>query len=57
MFGHAVRGEQGIWEGTKYTPLRGPSAEDQRRRRVVVYSYHLGVACHEVQDPVSEGGV
>jgi hypothetical protein len=34
-------GEQGIQEGTKYTPLRGPSVKDQRGRRVVAYSYHL----------------
>ena len=44
MFGHAVVGEQGIQEGTKYTPLRGPSVEDQCGRRVVAYTYHLGVA-------------
>ena len=56
-FGHAVVGEQGIKKGTKYTPLRGPSVKDQRGRRVVAYSYHLGAARQEVQDPVAEGGV
>ena len=50
-------GEQGIEEGTRYTLLRGPSVKDQRGRLVVAYSYHLGVACQEVQDPVAEGGV
>ena len=50
-------GEQGIQEGTKYTPLRGSSVKDQRGRYVVAYSYHLGAACQEVQDPVAEGGV
>ena len=57
MFGHTVVGEQGIQEGTKYTPLRGPSLKDQHGRRGVAYSYHLGVAHQEVQDPVAEGGV
>ena len=57
VFRHAVVSEQGLQEGTKYTPLRGPSVEDQRGRRVVAYSYHLGVARQEVQDPVAEEGV
>ena len=56
MLGHIVVGEQGIQEGTKYTPLRGPSVKGQRGRRVVAYSYHLGVARQEVQDPVAAGG-
>ena len=42
MFGYAVMGEQGVQEGTKYKPLRGPSVEDQRGRHVVAYPYHLG---------------
>jgi hypothetical protein len=29
-------GEQGVQEGTKHTPLRGPSVEDQCCRRVVM---------------------
>ena len=57
LFGHAVVGEQGVQEGTKYTRLRGPSDEDQRSRHVVSYPYHLGAARQEVQDPVAEGGV
>ena len=57
VLGHAVVGEQGIQEGTKYTPLRGPSVKDQRGRCVVAHFYHLGVACQEVQDLVAEGGV
>jgi hypothetical protein len=57
VFGHAVVGEQGLQEGTKYTPLRSPSVMDQRGRRVVAYSYHLVAARQEVQDPVAEGGV
>ena len=39
LFGHAVLGEQGVQEGTKYTPLRGPRVEDKRGRRVVAYPY------------------
>ena len=42
VFGPAVVGEQGVQEGTKYTPLRGPSVGDQHGRRVVAYPYHLG---------------
>ena len=57
MFGHAVMDEQGVQEATKYTPLRGPSVEDQCGRRVVAYPYHLGAARQGVQDPVSDGGV
>ena len=48
---------QAVQDGTKYTPLRGPSVEDQRGRCVVAYSYHLGVARQEIHDPVAEGGV
>ena len=57
VFDHAVVGEQGIQEGTKYTPLRGPRVKDQHGRCVVACSYHLGAARQEVQDPVTEGGV
>ena len=57
VLGHAVMGEQGVQEGTKHTPLRGPSVEDQHGRPVVAYPYHLGAARQEVQDPASEGGV
>ena len=32
VFGHAVVGEQGVQEGTKYTPMRGPSVKDQYGR-------------------------
>jgi hypothetical protein len=42
VFGHAVVGQQGIEEGSKYTPLRGPSVKDQRGRHVLYYSQHLG---------------
>jgi hypothetical protein len=42
VLGHAVVGEQGIQEGTKYTPLRGSSVKDQSGRCVVAYSYHRG---------------
>ena len=35
--------EQGVQEGTKHTPLRGPCVEDQRGGWVVTYPYHLGV--------------
>ena len=48
VFCHAVVGEQEIQEGTKYTHLWGPSVKDQRGRRVVAYSCHLGVARQEV---------
>ena len=57
MFGHTVVGEQGIHEGTKYTPLMGPSVKDQHGRCVVSYSSHLGAAHQEVHNPVVEGGV
>jgi hypothetical protein len=42
MHGHAVVGEQGVQDGTKHAPLRGPCVEDQRGRCVVAYPYHLG---------------
>jgi hypothetical protein len=29
VLGHAIVGEQGVQEGTKYTPLRGRSVKDQ----------------------------
>ena len=51
VFCYAVMGEGGIQEGTKY------SVKDQRGRRVVAYSYHMGAARQEVQNPVAEGGV
>ena len=57
MLRHAVVGEQGVQEGTKHAPLRGPCVENQRGRCVVAYPYHLGVACQEVQDPFAEEGV
>jgi hypothetical protein len=57
VFGHTVVGEQGVQEGNKYSPLRGPSVKAQRGKCVVAYSYHLGAAHQEVQDPVAEGGV
>ena len=57
VFGHSVVGEQGIQERSKYTPLRGPSVKNQHGRLVVAYSYHLGTARREVQDPVAERGV
>ena len=57
VFGHAAVGEQGVQEGTKYTPLRGPNVENQCGRHVVACPSHLGVARQEVQDPVAEGGV
>ena len=57
MFGNADVGEQGVQEGNTYTPLRGPSVEDQRGRCVVNYPHHLGAARQVVQDPVAEGGV
>ena len=51
MLGRAVVGEQGVQEGTKHALLRGPSAEGQCGRCAVAYSFHLGVARQEVQDP------
>ena len=47
VFGHAVMGEQVVQEGTKYTPLRGPSVEEQHGRCVVAYPHHLGAACQK----------
>ena len=57
VFGHAVVGEEGVQEGTKYTTLRDPSVKDQRGRHVVAYSYHLEMAHQDVQDPVAKGSV
>ena len=57
VLGHAVVGEQGVQEGTKHAPLKGPRVVEQRGRCVVAYPYHLGAVRQEVQDPFSEGGV
>ena len=57
MLGLAVVAEQGVQEGTKHVPLRGPSVNDQCGRCVGAYPYHLGAARQEVLDPVAEGGV
>jgi hypothetical protein len=54
---HTVVGEQGVQEGTKHAPLRGPGVENQSGRCVAAYPYHLGAAHQEVQDPVAEEGV
>ena len=35
VFVNTLMGEHGVQEGTKHTPLRGPSVEDQLIRRVV----------------------
>ena len=35
VLGHAVVGEQGVQEGTKHAPLRGPCVDDQCGRCVV----------------------
>ena len=56
MLGHTVVGEQGVQTGTKHAPLRGHHVKDQHGRCVVAYTYHLGAASQEVQDPVAEGG-
>ena len=53
--GHVVMGEHGVQEETEHAPLRGPCVEDQRGGCVVTYSYHMGAARQEVQDPVAEG--
>uniref|UniRef100_A0A4W5LWT0 SPRY-associated domain-containing protein n=1 Tax=Hucho hucho TaxID=62062 RepID=A0A4W5LWT0_9TELE len=55
MPGRAVMNEQGVQEGTEHTSLRGPRVVDQRGGCVVTYTYHLGAARQEVQDPVVEG--
>ena len=44
-------------EGAKYSPLWGPSVEDQQSGSVVSYLHHLGAARQVVQDPVAQGGV
>jgi hypothetical protein len=54
--GHAVMGEQGVQEGAEYTPLWGPSVEDQRSGDVVSYLHHLRAARQKVQDPIAQGG-
>jgi hypothetical protein len=50
-------GEQGVQDGTKHAPLRGPHVDDQCGRCVVAYPYQLGVDRQEVQDPIAEGNV
>ena len=52
-----VLGEQGVQDGTKHSPLRGPCVEGQHGGCVVALPHHLGAARQEVQDPVAEGGV
>ena len=54
---HGVLGLQGVQEGTKPAPLRGPSIEAQRGGCIVAYPYHMGVTGQEDKDPVAEGGV
>ena len=49
--------EQGLQEGAKHAPFWGPSVEDQRGGDVVSYLHHLEVACQEVHDPITQGGV
>jgi hypothetical protein len=49
--------EQGVYEGTKYTPLWVPHVEDQHGGDDVAYTHHLGSDRQKVQDPVAEGGV
>ena len=53
----AVVGEQGVQEGTKHSPLRGPYVEDHCGRFVVAYSFVPGLRPIKVQDTVAEGGV
>ena len=57
MRGHTVVGEQGVQEGTKHTPLRGPRVEGQCGGGVVAYPHHLGPSTQEAQDPATEEGV
>ena len=40
--GSSVMSEQGVQEGTKHAPLRGPHVEDQRGRCVVAYPLPRG---------------
>lgn len=54
MRGHTVVSEQGVQEGAKHTFLGGSHVEGQHGGSVVPYSYHLGSAHQEVQDPVAE---
>jgi hypothetical protein len=48
MCGNAVMGEQGVQEGTKHSPIKGPLIEGHRGECVVAYPHHLGVARQEV---------
>ena len=50
-------GKQGVQQGAKHTPLRGPHIEGQRSRGVVDNFHLLVLTRHEVQDPVAKGGV
>jgi hypothetical protein len=57
VLGRAFLSEQGAKDGTEHVPLRGPRLEDQRSICAVAYTYHLGAALQEVQDPDAEVGV
>jgi hypothetical protein len=52
--GHAVMGEQGVQEGTKHTPLRGPVLRISIADVLLPTLTTLVVALHEAQDPVAE---
>jgi hypothetical protein len=45
--------EQGVQEGTKHAPLRGPRVEGKHGECVVAYLHHLGEAPQEVQEVFS----
>jgi hypothetical protein len=58
VLGHAVMGEQGVQEGTKHAPLKGPGVEDQRGMRCFLTSPpgggppgSPGSSCREVFSP------
>ena len=55
--GVVVVSEQGVQEGTKYTPLWGPRVEGQCGGGDVAYPHHSGLARQKVLNPVAEGSV
>jgi hypothetical protein len=54
---HAVMDELGKQEGAEHAPQWGPHIEDQCGGGFVAYVHHLGLACQDVQDPITQGGV
>jgi hypothetical protein len=57
MCGYTVVGEQGVQEGAKHAPLRGPVLRFSVADVLFAYTHHLGSYCKKVQYPIAEGDV